>query len=220
MAWLLEGIGNSAADFIFVISPDPLVIYHTAYHVDPQRGGVPKGDGFSSFVHQREQLIEKFDQLDKPVLVFTGDVHASASRADHRQCVGDDVRPHGVDQPSPGHLWRWNDAAWVATGKARAGGVRIKWIGTFPDNVNYSRLRQPYYRGDSSEQCYAFATPERHRVSMGRVRCASGRRPLARRLHRPIGLRRRNLGEDPRALAGSGTMRYLGSRKERPSREE
>jgi hypothetical protein len=23
--------------------------------------------------------------------------------------------------------------------------VRIKWIGTFPDNVRYSRLRQPYF---------------------------------------------------------------------------
>ena len=23
--------------------------------------------------------------------------------------------------------------------------VCIKWIGTFPDNVNYSRLRQPYF---------------------------------------------------------------------------
>ena len=30
---------------------------------------------------------------------------------------------------------------WESQGRT----VRLKWIGTFPDNVHYSRLRQPYF---------------------------------------------------------------------------
>ena len=76
--WFVEGVQNTDADFIFVISPDPWVIYHTAAHV----GGDDKddkGDGFPSFLHQRERLIKLLDAVKKPVLIFTGDVHASAS---------------------------------------------------------------------------------------------------------------------------------------------
>ncbi len=50
LQWLINSVRKSPADFIFIISPVPMVIYHTAYHVDAERGGVPKGDGFSSFV--------------------------------------------------------------------------------------------------------------------------------------------------------------------------
>jgi hypothetical protein len=142
--WLLDGVANSPADFVFVISPDPFVIQHTAFHVNPERGGVPKGDGFSSFVHEREELIEHFDRIDKPVLVFTGDVHASASvqitdNVWEMMCgpMGSTNHPIGTcgggTMPFGGR--------WESLGRP----VRVKWIGTFPDNVHYSRLRQPYY---------------------------------------------------------------------------
>jgi hypothetical protein len=142
--WLLEGVARSTADFIFVISPDPFVIYHTAYHVDPERGGVPKGDGFASFVHQREQLISELDKLDKPVLVFTGDVHASASvqvtdNVWEMMCgpMGSTNHPLGTCGGGTMPL----GGKWESQGRP----VRVKWIGTFPDNVHYSRLRQPYF---------------------------------------------------------------------------
>jgi hypothetical protein len=142
--WLLDAMNRSSADFLFVISPDPFVIYHTAYHVNPQRGGVPKGDGFSSFVHEREQLIEAFDQLEKPVLVFTGDVHASASvqitdNVWEMMCgpMGSTNHPLGTCGGGTMPL----GGMWDSQGRT----VRVKWIGTFPDNVHYSRLRQPYY---------------------------------------------------------------------------
>lgn len=142
--WLLEGVRQSSADFIFIISPDPFVIYHTAYHVNPQRGGVPKGDGFSSFVHEREELIEALDQLDKPVLVFTGDVHASASvqvtdNVWEMMCgpMGSTNHPLGTCGGGTMPL----GGQWNSQGRP----VRVKWIGTFPDNVTYARLRQPYF---------------------------------------------------------------------------
>ncbi len=142
--WLLDGVENSPADFVFIICPDPFVIQHTAFHVDPERGGVPKGDGFSSFVHEREELIERFDRLDKPVLILTGDVHASASvqitdNVWEMMCgpMGSTNHPIGTcgggTMPFGGR--------WESMGRP----VHVKWIGTFPDNVNYSRLRQPYY---------------------------------------------------------------------------
>ena len=51
--WLIEGIKKTDAQFIFLISPDPWTIYHTAAHVggDDQDD---KGDGFPSFTHERQ----------------------------------------------------------------------------------------------------------------------------------------------------------------------
>jgi len=142
--WLLDGISRSSADFIFVVSPDPLVVYHTAFHVDPQRGGVPKGDGFSSFVYEREQLITQFDQLHKPVLVFTGDVHASAcvritDNVWEMMCGPMGSTNHPIGTCGGGTMPLGGD--WNSQGRS----VRVKWVGTFPDNVNYARLRQPYF---------------------------------------------------------------------------
>ena len=120
------------------------MLYHTAYHVDPDRGGVPKGDGFSSFVHEREQLIEAFDKLDKPVLIFTGDVHASASvqitdNVWEMMCGPMGSTNHPLGTSGGGTMPLGGD--WNSQGRP----VRVKWIGTFPDNVSYSRLRQPYF---------------------------------------------------------------------------
>ena len=120
------------------------MIYHTAYHVDSQRGGVPKGDGFSSFLHQREELIARLDRLAKPVMFLTGDVHASASLQ-----VTDNIweflcgpmgsTNHPLGTCGGGTMPRGGD--WNSQGRD----VHLRWIGTFPDNVAYSRLRQPYF---------------------------------------------------------------------------
>jgi len=142
--WLVEGVKKTDARFVFIISPDPFVIYHTAFHVNPSRGGAPKGDGFASFVHEREELIELFDRLEKPVLVLTGDVHASAAvkitdNVWEFLCgpMGSSNHPigtcGGATMPFAGR--------WKSQGRA----VHVKWIGTFPNNVHYSRLRQPYF---------------------------------------------------------------------------
>ena len=124
-----------------------------------QRGGVPKGDGFSSFVHQREQLIEKFDQLDKPVLVFTGDVHASASvqitdNVWEMMCgpMGSTNHPLGTcgggTMPLGWRLGKPGPAACASSGSARS------------PTTSTTRVCAALLCGDSSEQCHAFATPE------------------------------------------------------------
>ena len=142
--WLMEGIKNTDAQFVFVISPDPFVIYHTAYHVDAERGGVPKGDGFASFVHEREELIELFDHVDKPVLVLTGDVHSSAAvqitdNVWEFLCGPMNSTNHPIGTCGGGTMPF--AGPWQSQGRP----VHVRWIGSFPDNVHYSRLRQPYY---------------------------------------------------------------------------
>ncbi len=58
---------------IFVVSGDPWVIYHSAFHV---RGTdtETKGDGFAGYVHEREILIEALTRLRNPYS-YSGDVH-------------------------------------------------------------------------------------------------------------------------------------------------
>ena len=140
--WLVEGVKRSSAEFIFIISPDPWVIYHTAYHVNPAKGATPKGDGFASYVHEREILLKELDALGKPVLIFTGDVHnAIVARITDTvwefMCgpLSSTAHPLGTAGGMPmGGQW-----------KSQGRPVRIKWIAGFPDNVHYSRLRNSFY---------------------------------------------------------------------------
>ena len=88
--WLIEGITASRADFIFIISPDPWVVYHTSFHMllykdptlidnPPRDAAIPKGDGFASYLAEREIILEALDKVDKPIIVITGDVHNAMS---------------------------------------------------------------------------------------------------------------------------------------------
>jgi len=139
--WLLDGVRNSDADFIFLISPDPWVVYHTAAHV----GGDDKddkGDGFPSFLRQRERLIAELDKLDKPVLIFTGDVHASASiritnNVWELMCgpLGSTGHPLAT-MGNPPKGGRWN-----SMGRP----VSIRWVAGFPNNLPYQKIRNTYY---------------------------------------------------------------------------
>jgi len=139
--WLLEGITKTDAQFIFLISPDPWMIYHTAAHV----GGSDeddKGDGFPSFIHERKELITFLDKINKPVLIFTGDVHASASvritdNVWEMMCgpLGSTGHPLGtLGNPPKGGTW---------DSKGRE--IEIRWVSGFPNNLPYQRIRNTYY---------------------------------------------------------------------------
>ncbi len=139
--WLIDGINNSDAQFIFLISPDPWMIYHTAAHVggDDQDD---KGDGFPSFTHERQQLIDFLDGIPKPVLIFTGDVHASASvkitdNVWEMMCgpLGSTGHPLGtLGNPPTGGKWN-----------SMGRDVEIRWVTGFPNNMPYARIRNTYY---------------------------------------------------------------------------
>jgi len=140
--WFLDLVRQSDADFLFVISPDPWVIYHSGYHVRPERGTGSKGDGFCGYVHERKILLPELDKIEKPVLIFTGDVHNSFAVQ-----ITDNVWEFMVGpMNSAGHpigtaglppFGGWFDS--------EGRHVKIKWVAGFPDNVHYSRQRGTYF---------------------------------------------------------------------------
>jgi len=78
MDWLLDGLTNSEAEFLFIVSSVNFMVPHIG-----SGGGVDKvddikkDDAWTVFLHDREKLIEHADSLGKQVFVLTGDLHNS-----------------------------------------------------------------------------------------------------------------------------------------------
>lgn len=139
--WFLDTATNSPAEIIFVVSGDPWVIYHSAFHV---RGTdtETKGDGFAGYVHEREILINALDQIEKPVLILTGDVHHpfAAQISDNVWeflCSPMNSANHPLGTAGLPPLGGWFDS--------QGRKVKIKWCGGYPDNVHYLRQRHSIY---------------------------------------------------------------------------
>ena len=138
--WLVDGVNKTDAQFIFIISSVPWVIPHTGYHVG--RSLDPKGDSFVMFLPEREMLLETFDALPKPVILFTGDVHNSfaiqvTDNVWEFMCGPMNSAAHPIGTAGKPDFGGWYDSA----GRR----VKIKWVAGFPDNVHYTRLHNTYY---------------------------------------------------------------------------
>ncbi|NNE93683.1 MAG: hypothetical protein HKN23_18695, partial [Verrucomicrobiales bacterium] len=139
--WFLKTATESKADFLFVISGDPWVIYHSAFHVRGD-GTESKGDGFAGYVHEREILLEALDKIEKPVLILTGDVHHpfAAQISDNVWeflCSPINSANHPLGTAGLPPLGGWFDS------EGRK--VKIKWCGGYPDSVHYLRQRHTTY---------------------------------------------------------------------------
>ncbi len=141
--WLIEGVQESDAEFIFIVSPDPWMIYHTGAHVsDKPEAKEDKGDGYPGFVHEREELLTLFDQIRKPILIFTGDVHHATSvkitdNVWEMMCgpLGSTGHPlNTLGNPPLG-------GDWVSRGRK----VQVRWCAGFPNNLPFQRTRNTYY---------------------------------------------------------------------------
>jgi alkaline phosphatase D len=139
--WFLDGVQKSKANFIFVVSPDPWFIYHSSYHVKGT-STESKGDGYCGYVHERDELTAVLDKLQKPVLLFTGDVHhpVAAQITDNVweflvSPVNSANHPIGTAGLPP--LGGWFDSEGTT--------IKIKWLGGYPDNVHYLRQRHTVY---------------------------------------------------------------------------
>jgi alkaline phosphatase D len=76
-AWLLDGMKKSKAKFFFVVSSVNFMIPHIGSNA-PGKGLVAnKDDAWTVFLDEREELIQFWEKLDKPVFVLTGDLHNS-----------------------------------------------------------------------------------------------------------------------------------------------
>lgn len=74
--WLKKSMAASDAEFFFIASTVDLMIPHvgTPGSTDPVKG---KDDAWTAFLAEREELIEFWDSLGKPVGIMTGDLHNS-----------------------------------------------------------------------------------------------------------------------------------------------
>ncbi len=74
--WLKESMKASDADFFFIASSVNLMIPHIGSpgSTDPIEG---KDDAWTAFTWEREELIQFWDSLRRPVIVMTGDLHNS-----------------------------------------------------------------------------------------------------------------------------------------------
>lgn len=139
--WFLNTVRNTPADFIFVVSPDPWFIYHSAYHMRGE-STESKGDGYCGYVHEREELTEVLDELAKPVLLLTGDVHhpIAAQITDNvwEFLIGPvNSANHPIGTAGLPPLGGWFDS------EGRT--IKIKWLGGYPDNVHYLRQRHTVF---------------------------------------------------------------------------
>ena len=158
--WLMEGVRNTDAQFVFIISPDSWMVYHTAAHVSKKPGADrdDKGDGFPSFVHEREELLNFFDGLARNVIIFSGDVHHSASVR-----ITDNVwellcGPLG----STGHpLATLGNPPLGGEWESQGRKVQIRWAAGFPNNLPYQRTRNTYYGMVQVNNVTAVGHPDR-----------------------------------------------------------
>lgn len=139
--WFLETVKNSMGEFIFIVSGDPWVIYHSAYHMRGESTET-KGDGFAGYVHEREELIDALDEIEKPVMILTGDVHHpfSVQITDNVWeflCSPINSANHPIGTAGLAPLGGWFDS--------QGRKVKIKWCGGYPDNVHYLRQRHTNY---------------------------------------------------------------------------
>jgi len=139
--WFLDTVKESEADFLFIVSGDPWVIFHSAYHVRGESTQT-KGDGFAAYVHEREQLIEALDEVQKPAIILSGDVHQPfvAQITDNVWeflCSPINSANHPIGTAGLPPLGGWFDS--------QGRKVKIKWCGGYPDNVHYLRQRHTNY---------------------------------------------------------------------------
>jgi alkaline phosphatase D len=76
LQWLQKGISGSDAEFIFIVSSVNFMIPHSKPNAKP--GAIPtKGEAWTAFLHERELLLDFLDELEKPAMLLTGDLHNS-----------------------------------------------------------------------------------------------------------------------------------------------
>jgi phosphodiesterase/alkaline phosphatase D-like protein len=137
--WLLEGVRNSDADFIFVISSVNFMVPHVG-------GGkvraTNKDDAWTVFYDEREKLINAWDKLDKPVFVLTGDLHNSFVCK-----ITDNVWEFASGPHNSNNHWVSDEGDRPANGRFQYGprAVDIRWSSHFRADIPRFNLRHPYF---------------------------------------------------------------------------
>lgn len=137
--WLLDGMKNSDADFLFVVSSVNFMVPHIG-------GGkvraTNKDDAWTVFFDEREKLINFWDELKKPVLVLTGDLHNSFVIK-----ITDNVYEFASGPHNSRNHWASDEGNRPANGKFKYGPreVKIHWSTYLPTDIPRANLNAPTY---------------------------------------------------------------------------
>ena len=136
-AWLKKGMSESDADFLFVVSSVNLMVPHI-------RAGEVKGnkdEAWTSVTAEREEMIEFWDSLGKPVFVLTGDLHNSFAIKITDRVWEFASGPHN----SSNHfLGEENNRPTSGKFESRGRECEIRWSTFVPNGVG-GRKRRPVY---------------------------------------------------------------------------
>ena len=137
--WLLDGMTQSDADFLFVVSSVNFMVPHV--------GGAAvrtnnKDDAWTVFLHEREELIQAWDKLDKPVFVLTGDLHNSFVIK-----ITDRVWEFASGPHNSNNHWASDEGGRPATGRFQYGprACDIRWSSYFRNDIPRENLQHPMY---------------------------------------------------------------------------
>ena len=137
--WLMEQMGKSDADFLFVVSSVNLTVPHAGgWKIDASN----KDDAWTVFIDEREQLIDFWDRLGKPVLVLTGDLHNSMVIKVSERIWEFASAPHN----SQNH-WNTDEGNRPPSGDFEYNGrkVNIRWSTFYLNDIPRTELRYPTY---------------------------------------------------------------------------
>ena len=136
-AWLTEAMTSSTADFLFVVSSVNLMVPHVLPGPDTRN----KDEAWTAVAGEREELIDFWDSLGKPVLVLTGDLHNSFAIKITDRVWEFASGPHS----SPNHvLGAESDRPPNGIFESRGREAEIRWSTFFPDDIG-GPLRRPAY---------------------------------------------------------------------------
>ncbi len=139
--WLKKNMSASDADFLFVVSTVNVMIPHTG------KGGfvqttVKTDESWTGFLEEREELIEFWQSLKKPVIVLSGDLHNAFAIK-----ITDNIWEFTASPHSSGNHDLKSEGSRPINGKYDSAGrvCDIRWSTFFLDDVQTYNRRQPVY---------------------------------------------------------------------------
>ena len=136
-AWLKEAMSGSEADFLFVVSSVNLMVPHVLGRQTPNN----KDEAWTAVAVEREELIQFWDSLGRPVFVLTGDLHNSFAIK-----ITDRVWEFASGPHNSTNHRLIEEANRPTSGKYMSRGreCEIRWS-TFVPNEAQGRKRRPVY---------------------------------------------------------------------------
>lgn len=135
--WLIKRMQQSEADFLFVVSPSSFFLPH----VGPRTEG--KDESWTVYINERDELMETWEDLNKPVLLLTGDIHNAAAIQ-----ASDNVWEFLSGAQNSGHHTLGEDQAGRPTNGEFTYNDRtvdIHWSSFFVDDVPHKFRQKPIY---------------------------------------------------------------------------